>query len=218
MTVGVYVITHRPSGREYIGSSVEVEKRWLRHRQDLNKNDHHSPYLQRCWTKYGEAEFDFAVLEETTREAIRRTERRLIRERQPAFNCMSATKDGPLKHSKATREKMSAAQRRIWEERRANGTDKLSEGHKARIAASATGRKHTDESKAKMSKAAKNRKSISDETRAKLSAAGKKQKGRKFTDEHRAKLSAAHRGRKLSAEQKQRISEGLKKAYADGKR
>jgi group I intron endonuclease len=50
-------------------------------------------------------------------------------------------------------------------------------------------RHHTDETKAKISIAAKNRKPISDETRAKLSEA---QKGRRHSEETRAKMSMAH--------------------------
>lgn len=217
--IGVYAITHRPSGRVYIGSSVCIANRWSNHRTDLNGNRHHSSYLQRVWSKYGPDEFEFTVLLETTRQALRREERRLIRERQPEFNCMMSLAEGPLKHDAATRAKMSVAQRRIWEERRAAGTDTLTAEHKARIAEAHRGQNHTDEAKAKMRLSARMRPPVSDETRHKLSEAGKRsQKGRVFSDEHRAKLSAARKGRKLSQEQKANIAAGLKRAYEEGRR
>ncbi len=216
--IGVYAITHLPSGRIYIGSSVRIEQRWQRHRQDLNAGVHHSSYLQRAWAKHGEAEFTFTLLLETTREVVRREERRLIQERQPVFNCMG-TEEGPLKHSSETREKMSEAQRRIWEERRKAGTATLSEEHKANIAKAAKGREHTEASRTKMREAAQNRPPVSEETRKKLSTAGKQsQKGREFSPEHRAKLAAARKGRKMSDEQRAKIAASLQRAYAENRR
>jgi group I intron endonuclease len=215
---GIYTITHRSSGRSYLGSSVDIDKRWVVHRSSLNRGTHHSPYLQRVWSKHGAAAFDFEVLCETTRAELRREERRLIRERQPAFNCMRAMVEGPLRHSPATREKLSAAQYRLWQERRDAGTDTLSEEHKARIAEAHRGLTHTDAAKAKMSASAKTRPPISDETRRKLSESGKRQKGRKFTAEHKAKLSAARKGKRHSDEQRAKIAASLKRAYDEGRR
>ena len=68
------------------------------------------------------------------------------------------------------------------------------------------GKKHTEESKKKMSE---NRKGIivSDETRKKLSEVGK---GRKMSAESIAKTASANRGRKNTQEVKDRISQKLK--------
>jgi hypothetical protein len=49
----------------------------------------------------------------------------------------------------------------------------------------------------------------------KISAA---KKGVKCSDEHRAAMSASRKGRKSSPEQKAKIAEGLKRAYAEGRR
>jgi predicted GIY-YIG superfamily endonuclease len=34
MTVGVYCITHRATGRKYVGQSVDIERRWYKHQHD----------------------------------------------------------------------------------------------------------------------------------------------------------------------------------------
>lgn len=42
----IYLITHVPSGRSYVGSSVQPEKRWNLHRLLLRRGTHHSARLQ----------------------------------------------------------------------------------------------------------------------------------------------------------------------------
>jgi group I intron endonuclease len=59
---GIYEIVHVPSGRRYIGSSGDVEKRIRRHQIALNKQRHHSQYLQRLWDKYDQAQFEFRLI------------------------------------------------------------------------------------------------------------------------------------------------------------
>ena len=61
-TIGVYRITHRSSGRYYVGSSKQLPVRLAQHRNRLNKVDHHSKYLQAMWSKYGEDSFEFEVI------------------------------------------------------------------------------------------------------------------------------------------------------------
>lgn len=213
---GVYAITHTPTGRVYIGSSMDIAQRWARHRVALNTGMHHSRHLQRAWTKHGEQEFSFTTVLETEPENLRAEERRLIYELQPAFNCLRAMDSGPLRHDETTRLKMSEAQRRIWREKKEMGWTQTSEEHRAHIAAAARGRKMSPEARAKMSMSAKNRPPISEETRQKLRGRNST-KGRPFTEEHRAKLSEARRGKKLSDEHKAHIAESVKKAHEEGR-
>lgn len=58
---GVYTITS-PSGKQYVGSSMEIRKRQNRHNNNLRKGAHHSPALQRAYDKYGEEAMLFSVL------------------------------------------------------------------------------------------------------------------------------------------------------------
>jgi predicted GIY-YIG superfamily endonuclease len=62
MTCCVYTITHRQSGRCYVGSSKHVERRFYTHRRTLDAGSHHSAKLQRAWRKYGAEAFEFAIL------------------------------------------------------------------------------------------------------------------------------------------------------------
>jgi group I intron endonuclease len=62
--IGVYTITHALSGKVYVGSSVEIRRRWTAHASDLRRGSHRNRYLQAAWTKHGEAAFVFAVVEE----------------------------------------------------------------------------------------------------------------------------------------------------------
>lgn len=61
MNSGVYTITNTTNGKMYVGSSVRIKERMLAHRAKLRTGKHHSEKLQRAWLKHGEAAFKFAV-------------------------------------------------------------------------------------------------------------------------------------------------------------
>ena len=61
---GIYLITCLRSTKVYVGQSVNIEKRWLRHKEMLNANIHSNKHLQSAWNKYGENSFVFSILEE----------------------------------------------------------------------------------------------------------------------------------------------------------
>jgi group I intron endonuclease len=65
---GVYRITNIVNGKSYIGSSVDVEKRFSEHKRTLKNGYHRNIYLQRAWWKYGEDAFKFEMLEEVLKE------------------------------------------------------------------------------------------------------------------------------------------------------
>lgn len=46
---GVYRIVDKKSGRFYIGSSVNVSKRWRQHRDRMQRGTHPNPMLQAVW-------------------------------------------------------------------------------------------------------------------------------------------------------------------------
>ena len=62
---GVYKIENILNGNVYVGSSKDIYGRWVRHRNDLNKEKHHCPHLQASWNKYKEFNFRFEILEKT---------------------------------------------------------------------------------------------------------------------------------------------------------
>src|SRR5205085_7831949 len=63
MSKGIYCIRNSITGERYIGSSVNIEARWLIHKTQLNRKCHHSPKLQAAWSKYGQRSFVFEIIE-----------------------------------------------------------------------------------------------------------------------------------------------------------
>lgn len=62
--IGAYRIYSISSKKSYIGSSVNIIKRWSRHREQLKNNEHHSILLQRAYNKYGVDDFAYTIIEE----------------------------------------------------------------------------------------------------------------------------------------------------------
>lgn len=62
--IGIYEIRNKYNGKRYIGQSLDVIDRLRHHKSELRHNRHNNSYLQRSWHKYGEDNFEFAVLEE----------------------------------------------------------------------------------------------------------------------------------------------------------
>jgi Straboviridae intron-associated endonuclease 1 len=60
---GVYQIRCIPTGKIYVGSAVNLRKRWEQHYRSLRKGEHRNHYLQHAWDKYGEEQFVFEILE-----------------------------------------------------------------------------------------------------------------------------------------------------------
>lgn len=55
----LYAIKHIPSGRAYVGSTVNPKERHATHLRMLKRGKHHCQHLQRAWDKYGADEFEF---------------------------------------------------------------------------------------------------------------------------------------------------------------
>lgn len=90
-TCGVYNILLVRDGRRYIGSSVKVEQRFSEHRCSLNRGEHHSRYLQRAWDKYGEASFQFEILEICALDKLLEREQHHIDNNKHLFNTAKVT-------------------------------------------------------------------------------------------------------------------------------
>jgi group I intron endonuclease len=68
--IGVYMILNNTDNKKYIGSSVDVKSRLTQHLWLLKNNKHHNSYLQNSFTKLGEKNFTFKILETCTLENI----------------------------------------------------------------------------------------------------------------------------------------------------
>jgi group I intron endonuclease len=55
----LYAIKHIPTGRAYVGSTVNPKERHATHLRMLKRGKHHCQHLQRAWDKYGPSEFEF---------------------------------------------------------------------------------------------------------------------------------------------------------------
>lgn len=69
-TSGIYAIVHVPSGRHYVGQTVDFRDRLPGHVRQLRKDRHETPYLQHAFNKYGEAEFAIKILEVCLNEEV----------------------------------------------------------------------------------------------------------------------------------------------------
>lgn len=68
--IGIYKIRNVENNKVYIGSSLNLDRRFTDHKYILRKNKHHSPILQRAWNKHGESNFEFSIIEYCSEEEL----------------------------------------------------------------------------------------------------------------------------------------------------
>lgn len=183
MTRGVYKIVNLRDDKAstYIGSSVNIDKRWREHRRSLRAGRHANAHLQAAWNKYGEAAFAFGVLEEIEDGTLLPVEQNYLNQYFGRGHCYNiAITAGPA--------------------------GPKSEEHRRRLSKANSGYKHTNEARRKISEAKRGKlnpnwgKQPTEETRRKLSAAAMGNQNAlgnqyKHTDEAKRKMSeAAKRG------------------------
>jgi group I intron endonuclease len=184
MKSGIYCISSlRCPNRLYIGSTVDIDKRWSQHKWMLDNNKHHSVKLQNHYNKYGKDDLVFSIMFECPIDNLIELEQQCINKNKPYFNiCELAGSSIGRTHSAETKKKIGD---------KARG-QKMSNSTKVKMAKSHRGLKHTDKTKHKMSLAAKGRKlrPVSTETRDKISKAlmgNKNSLGFKHSSETREK-------------------------------
>ena len=199
--MGIYRIRNSVNGDFYVGSSVDIRKRFNTHKKLLRKGSHHSLILQRAWLKYGENIFVFEIVQAVeAAEQLIEAEQKLL-DANPKYNVRkTAGSFYGMRHSPETRKKMSI---RAMGNKNANGP-KSSE-HKMKIGAAHRGMKHSAEFRKKLSEIAKRRPSPSAETRRKMSESQKKRdpssrRGITPSEHVRKKISNANLGQKRSPE------------------
>jgi group I intron endonuclease len=60
---GIYAITNKYDGKNYVGQSISFKRRFTGHRANLRNSTHDNIYLQRSYDKHGENQFNFRILE-----------------------------------------------------------------------------------------------------------------------------------------------------------
>ena len=216
---GIYRIVCEANGKVYVGSAVNLRKRWECHLFALGRGKHHNAHLQAAWNKYGGlGAFHFETVELVPKELLLDAEQRHIDECPDGFNiCKKAGSLLGTKRSYESKAKMSVAAKRrcasaegraaLDSARRATAA---SPAARAKIAAAAKRQMARPEFKAMML-ATHLGKPVSAETRAKMRAASAK---RTHSPETRAKISAAHTGRVRSAEARASMSAAQNRSWA----
>lgn len=67
---GIYCIKNIINDKVYIGSSKDIYKRWIQHKNSLSLNKHHCIHLQNAWNLYGEDKFEFKILEVCSEDSL----------------------------------------------------------------------------------------------------------------------------------------------------
>lgn len=203
--IGVYAIRNTVNSKVYVGKAeVCMTRRWGVHRCYLRQGKHDNRHLQSSWNKYGEASFEFIILERCSAGDCDRLEKiwmHCLRSLDSKLGYNKSSENGTflgLHHSEETKAKLRA----IFKGR------KISDEQRAKISAALRGKPHG---------AALPGRKKSEEHKAKLSAA---KRGRKLSLEHRAAIGRGMIGNKHllghvhSPETRERISAAGRRRYA----
>jgi len=172
---GIYKITN-PNGKIYIGQSIDIERRWYRHKHDYI-NDNRNTHLYNSFKKYGLDEHTFEVIEECDETQLNKRERyyqekyNSIEEGLNSIYTKTSHFSGRL--SEKSKEKIRKTKRENPYVFTKEDRKKISEGLKGRvktkeerkkiseskkgIATRGTGWSHSEETKRKISKSNKNK-------------------------------------------------------------
>ena len=235
MISGVYKITSviKPD-RCYVGSSKNIYKRWEQHLTSLKKNKHHSSKLQRHFNKYGKNDLQFCILIRCDISDLISTEQHFIDIHSPYLNGNpTAYNNGGYKQGE---KEILRKRKALTGANNPNYGKKFSDQHRKRLSESMMGRvgvwkgkKLSEETKAKISKAKKgisvspntqfkkgqiipeeHRKIISAKLKGRIpwnKGKPNPHKGYKASEETLQKMSIAQKGRKHSEETKKKMSE-----------
>jgi group I intron endonuclease len=218
MASAIYAIVNQHTKDMYVGSSVNIKRRWSAHSRQLRTKKHYSEHLQNAYIKYGAEAFDWEIVEyvEDKTTLIKR-EQLWIDFFQPLYNKRSIA-NSPLgtKHSAETRAKMSAsAKNKIF-----------THEHKSNISKAKKGICTTSEDQKQRLSELNKGKVLSVETKAKISASligNTRAINTQFTTDERLRRSKSMSGNtwasgtKRSIEQCAAISEQMKAVWAKRK-
>lgn len=198
---GIYRIVCLVDGKSYIGQSVNVDARAIKHLRLLLLGKHFNLHLQNAFNLYGAQNFIIEVIELC--DEILLTEREQFWIDSYGFEnlyniCPAAGSPRGVVRSEEFKKKLSNTLsgkppsdewRQMISE--ANSGRIFSEEHRNKISQASKGRHHSESVKSKISESSK---------------------GRKMSRDSVERASAARKGQKRTPEQRQRMSEGRRKA------
>ena len=220
---GIYKIVNLVNSKIYVGSAVNVRKRWNLHLTYLRQQRHHSKHLQASFNKYGRESFIIELLEEVPREHLLEREQFYLNSLRPfdgtrGYNiCPIAGSVLGVKRSATVREAMR--QRMLGRVPWNKGIKRppYSAQWKANIGAAMLGEKnhffgktHTDESKRII--ATKTKQRLADPTKnyfygKHFTGSSNWMFGKTHMPEAKAKISARSKGYKHTEEARRKMSE-----------
>jgi hypothetical protein len=114
MTCGIYFIRSKASGKMYIGSSVDIERRHNSHRHALRQGVHGNSRLSGAYAKAGSLDvFEFGVWEECAEADLHAREQYWVDKLRPNYNVRMTDVRGnkDVVPSNSARARMAAARR-----------------------------------------------------------------------------------------------------------
>jgi len=178
MAAGIYLITNIVTGQVYVGGASDLKRRWGSHRYQLRNGVHNNQKLQSSFVEHGESSFVFSILENINDPSF-------IKEKERHWIGLFLKNGAHLLYNKVMLPGAVGMQR--------------TDDQKQRMSDRQKGKTFSDETRKRMSHAAKNRTDV--ETRsAAIHKAISVRRGMKNSEEHRAALSRALKGRVFSQE------------------
>lgn len=207
---GVYKIVNKINGKIYIGSTVNFKDRFRDHKKLLRHDKHPNQHLQNSWNKYGEDNFEFLILSIVIKDKdlLLKEEQKFIDELNVCDNSIgyniseTAGSTFGYRFSEKSKEKMSKAKLKSNSKLHEKilietllGKDKdyyftnesISVNEDKDITNPFYGKRHSNESKEKMSKAKMGNKNPHFNKGPML--------GKEFTEEHKNKIGSANSGK-----------------------
>lgn len=235
--IGIYCIRNIVNNHVYIGSSVNITKRIRNHFGYLRTGKHRNCHLQHAYDKYGECNFRFRVLKLCETQELLQFEQYFIDLYNPEYNITHIAgrveMTDSMKHKISEsmtpdiRDHISKVQKGIPRPymlgtQHAKG-HRWSEHDKQRIAKQSTGRKHTDESKQKISMATVGNKrgqghKWSEQEKQEISIrmkGNKRRVGCRNSDKHKQAISNYMKTRGVSEETRRKTSESMRKYWKE---
>lgn len=83
---GVYIITNKITGDQYVGSSKNIERRWYNYRSKGYRDKYKSYKIYMAITEYGLENFTFEVLEYCQEDIRKEREQHYIETIKPSYN------------------------------------------------------------------------------------------------------------------------------------
>ena len=169
--IGIYKIQSKcKPERFYIGSAVDIKRRWNNHNCDFKNNKHDNSKMQNHVNKYGIDDLEFSVIMECSKETLIAYEQFYIDSLNPWFNIckvagstlgIKATQktieilriiNTGRKHTEATKEKcrLSKIGNKVWQGKTHTEQWKKEAAERSKGNKNWVGRQHSVESKQKM--------------------------------------------------------------------